>query len=89
MTWIKTGIKAIKKGFDLNEQIDPTKSEEEIEEAKKLFYKCIEQGPEEAWPYIKLADLLTDKEEKIKVYKQSLLIEETDFVKARLYELLY
>lgn len=87
MDWIRIGLKAVKIGFDLNEQLDPSKSKEEIEEAKKLFYECIKLKPEEAWPYIKLADLIDDKKEKIRIYQESLKVEETDFVKARLYDL--
>lgn len=56
--WIMLGLKAIKLGFDANEQVDPNKSTEEIESAKQYFYKCLENEPTEAWPYIKLADLV-------------------------------
>jgi hypothetical protein len=87
-TWILLGLKAIKLGFDDNEQVDPNKSTEEIESAKKHFYKCLENEPTEAWPYIKLADLISEKEEKIRLYNESLKVEENDFVKARLYDLI-
>lgn len=86
--WIVLGLKAVKLGFDDNEQIDPNKSDEEIQSAKHYFYKCLENNPTEAWPYIKLADLIDDKKEKIRLYKEALIIQENDFAKARLYDLL-
>lgn len=86
--WIVLGLKAIQLGFDENEQIDPNKSDEEIQSAKQYFYQCLENNPTEAWPHIKLADLIDEKEEKIRLYKEALIIQENDFVKARLFDLL-
>lgn len=86
--WIMLGLKAIKLGFDSNEQIDPNKSDEDIQSAKDYFYECLENNPTEAWPYIKLADLIDEKKEKIRLYKEALIVQENDFVKARLYDLL-
>lgn len=86
--WSKLAIRAIKIGFDKDEQVNKNKTNEQLEQARNLLRESIAMQPEEAWPYIKLADLLDDKDEKIKIYKESLKIEETDFVKARLYDLL-
>lgn len=86
--WIALGLKAIKLGFDDNEQVDPSKSAEEIQSAKHYFYQCLENKPTEVWPYIKLADLVDEKEEKIRLYTEALFIKENDFIKARLYDLL-
>lgn len=89
MNWISLGLKAIRLGFDENEQLDSTKSDKEINRSKELFYECIKLKPEEAWPYIKLADLINDKKEKIRIYQEGLKAEENnDFIKARLYDLL-
>jgi hypothetical protein len=85
--WIILGLKAINLAFDNNEQVDPDKSIEEIESAKQYLYKCLENKPTEAWPYIKLADLISEEEEKIRLYNEALKVEENDFVKARLYDL--
>lgn len=86
--WTKLAVRAIKIGFDKDEQVDTTKTSEQLEQARDLLRESIALEPEEAWPYIKLADLLTDKEEKIKIYKESIKVEPTDFAKARLYDLL-
>lgn len=88
MQWIQLGLRAMKLGFDQNEQVDPTKSEEEIKQSIELFYKAIELGATDAWPFIKLADLISDDQEKIRLYKESLNIKQTMFAKARLYDLL-
>jgi len=86
--WTSLAVRAIKIGFDKDEQVDTTKSEGQLEQARNLLAESIKLQPEEAWPYIKLADLVTDKQEKIKIYKESIKVEPTDFAKARLYDLL-
>lgn len=86
--WTKLALRAIKIGFDKDEQVDKTKTKEQLEQAINLLKESIKLEPEEAWPYIKLADLLSDKQEKIKIYKESIKVDPTDFAKARLYDLL-
>lgn len=88
MQWIQLGLRAMKLGFDQNEQVDPTKSQEEIKQCIELFYKSIELGATDAWPFIKLADLISDDQEKIRLYKESLNVKQTMFAKSRLYDLL-
>lgn len=77
--WIAPALKAINLVFDNNGQVDRTKPDTEIEKAKKYFYKSLENSPTEAWPYIKLADLVTDTNEKTKLHIKALKIEENKY----------
>lgn len=47
--------------------------------AVSLFYDSIAAGADKYWPYIKLADLITDKKEQIKLYIQAFRVEPNDY----------
>jgi hypothetical protein len=64
-------LKGLNLAFNNDGQIDTSKSQIEIEEAKKYLYHSLNYNPTEAWPYIKLADLVEDHKEKIKLYIQA------------------
>lgn len=85
--WLHLALKAMKLAFDQNEQFDPNRTPQEINEAKQIFYECLKYRVDAAWIYIKLADLVSEEKEKIRLYEESLFVEETDFAKARIYDL--
>lgn len=46
-------------------------SQNDLDSAIHLFYQSILAGADEYWPYIKLADLVTKEQEKLKLYVQA------------------
>jgi inosine/xanthosine triphosphate pyrophosphatase family protein len=74
-TWTMLALKGLNLAFNNDGQIDTSKSQIEIEEAKKYLYNSLNYNPTEAWPYIKLADLVEDHKEKTKLYIQAFRIE--------------
>jgi hypothetical protein len=74
-TWTMLAFKGLNLAFNNEQQIDTSKSQVQIKEAKKYLYKSLENKPSEAWPYLKLADLVEDPKEKIKLYIQAFRVE--------------
>jgi len=85
--WIELALKGLNLAFDNNEQVDPSKSDVEISEAKKYFYESLEKEPPEYWPYLKCAELVGDELEKIKLYKKAYDIEKNIFSCLKLIEI--
>lgn len=74
-TWTLLALKALNLAFNNDEQIDTSKSQSEIEEAKKYLYSSLVYSPNEAWPFIKLAELVDDPKEKTRLHTQAFIVE--------------
>jgi len=77
-TWQKIAIEA----FDIAFDSDGNKkaiNNDLLNSSIELFYSSIAHGADEYWPYIKLADILTDPAEKTKLYIRALRVEKNTY----------
>jgi hypothetical protein len=66
--WELVALEAIKLAFNNNGDVRNDLDIETKNKAIELFYKAIDTlNPDLCWPFIKLADLVEDKKEKIKL----------------------
>lgn len=72
--WRSIALEAFDLVFDTNGN-KKSINEDSLHSAIDLFYKSISYGANEYWPYIKLADLVTDPSEKIKLYIRAYRVE--------------
>jgi len=86
--WRSVALKAVSAVFDGDGKLDKTKTTH-VKFAKKMLYKSLDMNPDEAWPFIKLGDLVEDPKERCRLYKKSIDIEPTVTAKALLYDLLF
>jgi hypothetical protein len=81
-SWHTLAKEAISLSFNDKGDLDPSKSHNYVS-SKLLFDKSIKTC-KQAWPFLKYADLCEDTQTKINLYKQSILIEKTDFALIKL-----
>lgn len=62
--------------------------ESDKDKSVSLYKQSIELDPDESWPYIKLADLLRDKNDKIKLLKKAMTIDENPWSRILLIDIL-
>lgn len=67
--WKDLALKAISLSFDKNEVLDPNKVEN-YSESRKLLELSTKES-DEAWPFLKYAELLDDYKSKIDLYGRS------------------
>jgi hypothetical protein len=78
LDWTKIALEGIEIAFDKDGLVKKNLTQKDKNKAKQLIQKSIElYDVDEAWPYIKLADLLDNDLEKFKLYLKSLEFEET------------
>jgi hypothetical protein len=69
--WKTFALEAFDLAFSASGNKKENLSNETLTEAIGLFYKSILSGADEYWPYIKLADLVSSEQEKLKLYAQA------------------
>jgi hypothetical protein len=60
-------------------------SQNDLSSAISLFYQSILAGANQYWPYIKLADLVVNEQEKLKLYAQAWKIEQNIYSAEKLF----
>lgn len=75
--WEIEALVGINLAFDSNGSVKKDLSAEDRNKAINILYNVIDNlKPDLAWPFIKLADLIYDDKEKIKLHTKAYIIEE-------------
>jgi hypothetical protein len=85
--WEEIAIEAFHKAFDKDGNVKDL-SMDEKNEAINLFYKSIAIGADKYWPYIKLADLVSEKREKAALYISAWRLENNQYSAQYLFNIL-
>lgn len=85
--WENLALEAMSIAFDKDGQPKKNIDQTDLKKAIDLFYKSINTlQPDLAWPFLKLADLVHDKKEKIELYLRAYQIEENIYSAAYLFK---
>lgn len=76
--WENLAIEAFNMTFSSSGDRKNT-DEDTLQNSINLFYESISAGANKYWPYIKLADLVSDEKEKTKLYIQALRVESNEY----------
>lgn len=85
LDWVNLALEAIKLSFDENHNLDPNK-EKNYKNSISLFEQSFKSA-NQAWPFLKCADLYSDLEERTNLYLRSFEIEKTNFACIKLIEI--
>jgi hypothetical protein len=68
IVWDTIAIQAFNIVFEPDGKVKTGISNDTKDEAIELFYKSIAMGADKAWPYIKLADIVSEPKEKTRLH---------------------
>jgi len=77
--WEIIALQGMELAFDSKGSVLKDLSNDNKQKAIELLYRSIELKADLCWPYIKLADLIDNHKEKIKLYFKAYLIEDNIF----------
>lgn len=87
--WLGPALEAMNIAFETDGSIKKNLSSADKKQAIALFKQVIyKHGADEAWPYIKLADLVEEDSIKFNLYYQSIKYEDTIYAYRFLYQTL-